>query len=104
MWDVLKVLDGLCRKACVERVEGVGRPVSEDLGGSTRVWNVLKVLDGLCRKILAARANAVFYIADADLVEYQTAAVSYLLQIADFIGLPVIMWTAHMTGLPSVSQ
>ena len=43
-----------------------------------------------------------FYITDADLVEYQTAAVSYFLQIADFIGLPVIMWTADMTGLPSV--
>jgi len=59
-------------------------------------------LDGLCRNILEARANAVFYITDADLVEYQTAAVSYFLQIADFIGLPVIMWTADMTGLPSV--
>lgn len=45
-----------------------------------------------------------FYVADADLVEYQTPAVSYFLQIADFIGLPVIMWTAHMTGLPSVSS
>jgi len=64
----------------------------------------LKVLDGLCRKILEARANAVFYIGDADLENYQTAAVSYFLQIADFIGLPVIMWTAHMTGLPSVSD
>ena len=64
----------------------------------------LKVLDRLCEKILEAGANVVFYIADADLVDYQTAAVSYFLQIADFIGLPVIMWTAHMTGLPSVSQ
>ena len=61
------------------------------------------MLDGLCRKILEARANAVFYITDADLVQYQTAAVSYFMQIADFIGLPVIVWTADMTGLPSVS-
>lgn len=64
---------------------------------------VLQILDGLCEDILEARANAVFYITDADLVQYQTAAVSYFLQIADFIGLPVIMWTADMTGLPSVS-
>jgi len=65
---------------------------------------LLKVLNGLCREILQARANVVFYITDADLVQYQTAAVSYFLQIADFIGLPVIMWTADMTGLPSVSM
>jgi len=66
------------------------------------IW--LQILDGLCRKILAARANAVFYITDADLTQYQTPAVSYFLQIADFIGLPVIMWTADMAGLPSVCQ
>ena len=46
-----------------------------------------------------------YYITDADdQYQYQTAAVSYFLQIADFIGLPVILWSADMTGLPSVSN
>jgi len=70
----------------------------------TQCVKLVQILDGLCREILEARANAVFYVTDADLVQYQTPAVSYFLQIADFIGLPVIMWTADMTELPSVSH
>jgi hypothetical protein len=64
----------------------------------------VQVLQSLCDRILDSRANAVFYISDADLVEYKAPAASYLLQIADFVGLPVIVWMADKSGLVPVGS
>jgi hypothetical protein len=64
----------------------------------------MQVLECLCGKILEPGFNAVFYIGDDDLIEYKTSADAYLLQIANFIGLPVIVWMADKSGAIPVSE
>jgi len=64
-----------------------------------------QVLECLCNHILEKGDSAVFYIGDEDLglEDHKASADAYLLQIANFIGLPVLVWMADKAGIVSVS-
>lgn len=60
--------------------------------------------NALCGTILRSRANAIFYMSDLPVVDYRTATEEYLVQIANFLGLPVIAWTGDNSGVIQVGD
>jgi hypothetical protein len=63
----------------------------------------LDILDSLCDRFLSQNVSAILYLTNAELYGRSTAASQYFLQLAAYLGIPVIAWNADNSGLLRVS-
>ena len=59
------------------------------------------VLDLLCRQV-EKRSSAIIYFTDTEKYGRSTASSQYFLQLAGYLGIPVIAWNADNAGLEKV--
>ncbi|CAG7721269.1 unnamed protein product [Allacma fusca] len=57
------------------------------------------ILDSLCEKFLYQNVSAILYLTNTELYGRSTAASQYFLQLAGYLGIPVIAWNADNSGL-----
>ena len=61
------------------------------------------ITDILCQQV-SNGSVAILYFTNTEQFGRQTASSQYFLQMAGFLGIPVIAWNADNAGLESVSQ
>lgn len=64
---------------------------------------LLDITDVLCQQLDNGSA-AILYFTNTEKFGRSTAASQYFLQMAGFLGIPVIAWNADNSGLESVSS
>lgn len=57
------------------------------------------ILDILCRDFLKANVSAIMYMMNYETFGRSTASAQYFLQLAGYMGIPVISWNADNSGL-----
>ena len=62
-----------------------------------------EILSAMCSKILANRINTIMYLSNSDYMGEFTSSGQYLLQTANFMGIPVIAWNGDNSGFFQVS-
>ena len=76
----------------------------EDIVDKTQFWHLFPdITDILCQQVANGSA-AILYFTNTEEFGRRTAASQYFLQMAGFLGIPVIAWNADNAGLGSVSQ
>lgn len=60
------------------------------------------VLRMLCDSILLKKASLIFYLSEQDSIDYKSASAEFLLQTANFLGLPVIVLAEDNSGIVQV--
>ena len=73
------------------------------LTGNNTCWST-DILDSLCEKFLSQNVSAILYLTNTELYGRSTAASQYFLQLAGYLGIPVIAWNADNSGLLRVSS
>ena len=63
-----------------------------------------EILTTMCDAILEKRVNTILYLSNADHLGEHTSAGQYLLQTANFMGIPVIAWNGDNSGFFQVSH
>jgi ionotropic glutamate receptor NMDA 2B len=57
------------------------------------------ILGTLCNEFLKKNVSAILYLTNSELYGRSTAASQYFLQLAGYLGIPVIAWNADNSGL-----
>jgi len=78
------------------------------IGGTNRLPRrgglfVSAILDSLCKEFLSANVSAILYLMNYEQYGRSTASAQYFLQLAGYLGIPVIAWNADNSGLERVS-
>ncbi|XP_076057094.1 glutamate ionotropic receptor NMDA type subunit 2 isoform X2 [Oratosquilla oratoria] len=63
-----------------------------------------KILDTLCQNFLPKNVSAILYITNDESYGRNTASAQYFLQLAGYLGIPVIAWNADNSGLEQAYQ
>uniref|UniRef100_A0A0P4WC48 Receptor ligand binding region domain-containing protein n=1 Tax=Scylla olivacea TaxID=85551 RepID=A0A0P4WC48_SCYOL len=63
-----------------------------------------KILDTLCDKFLPMNVSAIIYTTKDERFGRNTASSQYFLQLAGYLGIPVIAWNADNSGLEQASM
>ncbi|XP_076049036.1 glutamate receptor ionotropic, NMDA 2B-like [Oratosquilla oratoria] len=58
-----------------------------------------KILDTLCERFLPRNISAILYLFNSESYGRSTASVQYFLQLAGYLGIPLIAWNADNSGL-----
>lgn len=64
---------------------------------------VSAILDSLCKEFLSVNVSAILYLMNYEQYGRSTASAQYFLQLAGYLGIPVIAWNADNSGLERVS-
>ena len=67
------------------------------------IFFVVDITDILCQQV-SNGSVAILYFTNTEQFGRRTAASQYFLQMAGFLGIPVIAWNADNAGLESVSR
>ncbi|XP_037074059.1 glutamate receptor ionotropic, NMDA 2B-like isoform X2 [Pollicipes pollicipes] len=59
----------------------------------------ITILETLCDKFLPNNVTAIFYLTNSERYGRSTASSQYFIQLAGYLGLPVICWNADNSGL-----
>ncbi|XP_026499121.1 glutamate receptor ionotropic, NMDA 2B [Vanessa tameamea] len=59
----------------------------------------MSILDSLCKEFLAVNVSAILYLMNHEQYGRSTASAQYFLQLAGYLGIPVIAWNADNSGL-----
>ncbi|KAF2368868.1 Receptor ligand binding region [Trinorchestia longiramus] len=62
------------------------------------------ILDTLCDSFLPKHISAILYVTNDETYGRNTASSQYFLQLAGYLGIPVIAWNADNSGLEQASQ
>lgn len=65
---------------------------------------VLAILDSLCKEFLTMNVSAILYLMNYEKYGRSTASAQYFLQLAGYLGIPVIAWNADNSGLERVNK
>ncbi|XP_032665880.1 glutamate receptor ionotropic, NMDA 2B isoform X2 [Odontomachus brunneus] len=57
------------------------------------------ILDSLCKEFLSVNVSAILYLMNYEKYGRSTASAQYFLQLAGYLGIPVIAWNADNSGL-----
>ncbi|KYN13357.1 Glutamate [NMDA] receptor subunit epsilon-2 [Trachymyrmex cornetzi] len=57
------------------------------------------ILDSLCKEFLSVNVSAILYLMNYEQYGRSTASAQYFLQLAGYLGIPVIAWNADNSGL-----
>lgn len=60
------------------------------------------ILDSLCKEFLTMNVSAILYLMNYEKYGRSTASAQYFLQLAGYLGIPVIAWNADNSGLERV--
>ena len=60
---------------------------------------VSEILDNLCDEFLRHNVTTILYLTNSELFGRSTASSQYFLQLASYLGIPVIAWNADNSGL-----
>lgn len=60
------------------------------------------ILDGICKQMLVQNVSTILYMTNSDIWGGNAASAQYLLQLTNFLGIPVIAWNADNIGLDQV--
>jgi len=63
---------------------------------------VAEILSSLCNEFLRANVSAILYLMNYEKYGRSTASAQYFLQLAGYLGIPVIAWNADNSGLERV--
>merc|ERR1719367_420769 len=63
-----------------------------------------KILDILCDVFLKKNVSTIIYLSNNEIFGRSTASSQYFLQLASYLGIPVIAWNADNSGLERRSQ
>ena len=63
---------------------------------------VSEILSSLCNEFLKANVSAILYLMNYEKYGRSTASAQYFLQLAGYLGIPVIAWNADNSGLERV--
>ena len=58
-----------------------------------------EILDNLCQDFLEKNVTTIVYLTNSELFGRSTASSQYFLQLASYLGIPVIAWNADNSGL-----
>ena len=62
-----------------------------------------ELLNFFCEEILANKMNVVIYMSNSDYEGQHTSAGQFVLQVSNYLGIPVIAWNADNSGFFQVS-
>jgi len=65
---------------------------------------VAEILSSLCNEFLMANVSAILYLMNYEKYGRSTASAQYFLQLAGYLGIPVIAWNADNSGLERVRR
>ena len=60
---------------------------------------VSAILKSLCKEFLSVNVSAILYLMNYEKYGRSTASAQYFLQLAGYLGIPVIAWNADNSGL-----
>ena len=63
-----------------------------------REYSPTEILDTFCEEIFAKDISVILYMSNLDYEGEHTAAGQYMLQVANFLGVPVIAWNGDNSG------
>lgn len=63
---------------------------------------VSDILTSLCQEFLSVNVSAILYLMNYETYGRSTASAQYFLQLAGYLGIPVIAWNADNSGLERV--
>ncbi|XP_033610678.1 glutamate receptor ionotropic, NMDA 2B isoform X2 [Cryptotermes secundus] len=58
-----------------------------------------QILNNLCRVFIASNVSAILFLTNYEAYGRETASAQYFLQLAGYLGIPVIAWNADNSGL-----
>lgn len=59
----------------------------------------IAILNVMCKDFLQANVSAIVYLMNNEKYGRSTASAQYFLQLAGYLGIPVISWNADNSGL-----
>lgn len=62
------------------------------------------ILNSLCQEFLTVNVSAILYLMNYEKYGRSTASAQYFLQLAGYLGIPVIAWNADNSGLERVNE
>ena len=62
-------------------------------------FHFTEILDNLCQDFLEKNVTTIVYLTNSELFGRSTASSQYFLQLASYLGIPVIAWNADNSGL-----
>ena len=62
-----------------------------------------EILSSLCKTFLPMNVSSILYLMNYEKYGRSTASAQYFLQLAGYLGIPVIAWNADNSGLERVS-
>ena len=62
-------------------------------------FHFTEILDNLCKDFLEKNVTTIVYLTNSELFGRSTASSQYFLQLASYLGIPVIAWNADNSGL-----
>jgi len=65
---------------------------------------VSAILNSLCKEFLSVNVSAILYLMNYEKYGRSTASAQYFLQLAGYLGIPVIAWNADNSGLERVRK
>lgn len=68
------------------------------------LFRVSEILKSLCNDFLPKNVSAILYLMNYEKYGRSTASAQYFLQLAGYLGIPVIAWNADNSGLERVSE
>ena len=63
-----------------------------------------EILSIICREVREKHINAIFYMSDLQYEDESGGSTLYLMQIAKFFGLPMLVWFCESSGVIQVCQ
>ena len=61
--------------------------------------HIPEILDNLCERFLKKNVSTILFLTNSELFGRSTASSQYFLQLASYLGIPVIAWNADNSGL-----
>ena len=61
--------------------------------------SIPEILNNLCEDFLQKNVTTILYLTNSELFGRSTASSQYFLQLASYLGIPVIAWNADNSGL-----
>jgi glutamate receptor ionotropic, NMDA 2B len=62
------------------------------------------ILNTLCKEFLHENVSAILYLMNYEQYGRSTASAQYFLQLAGYLGIPVISWNADNSGLGNLKN
>lgn len=69
------------------------------ISNATKNQPFLAILNTLCKEFLHANVSSILYMMNYEQYGRSTASAQYFLQLAGYLGIPVISWNADNSGL-----